>query len=200
MTTKPGHRGEHEVSRKPSRGEGRSVSAEPVCSCAFSLMQFCARDRGCSAHPAFPAPSFFGGTEFMQNSGAIAPRDCEAHFQSSSPALCAITREAVIQYSRGRVIEPKGRSVLDTRFRGYDGFVLGKTAKQKRRGMNPAAFENPSLEIDLTSTPDQVRSAIGQAAARRRRAASRPSPQGYGCCGACRASGWRSIPAPLCRC
>src|SRR6266700_7962434 len=29
--------------------------------CVF-LCALCTRDRGCSAHPAFPAPSFFGGT------------------------------------------------------------------------------------------------------------------------------------------
>src|SRR4030081_2612907 len=35
-------------------------SAEPVCSCAFFACAFCTRDRGCSAHPVFPAPSDFG--------------------------------------------------------------------------------------------------------------------------------------------
>src|SRR6266436_1580743 len=38
VARKPGHRGEHEISRKPLRREGRIASAEPVCSCAF----FCA--------------------------------------------------------------------------------------------------------------------------------------------------------------
>ena len=41
---------------KPSRRESRSASAEPVCSCAH-LLYLCTRDRGCSVHPAFPAPS-----------------------------------------------------------------------------------------------------------------------------------------------
>jgi hypothetical protein len=31
----------------------------------------------------------------------------------------------MIQYSRAPVMESKGRCVLDTRFRGYDGMVLG---------------------------------------------------------------------------
>ena len=35
---KAGHRGEHEISRKPLRRESRIASAGPVCSCAF----FCA--------------------------------------------------------------------------------------------------------------------------------------------------------------
>jgi len=47
---------------KPLRREGRTASAEPVCSCA-PFLQFCTRDRGCSAHPAFPAPSFRRGRE-----------------------------------------------------------------------------------------------------------------------------------------
>jgi len=34
-------------------------------------MCICTRDRGCSAHPAFPAPSVFGGTKFMHTSGAL---------------------------------------------------------------------------------------------------------------------------------
>ena len=44
---------------KPLRREGRTASAEPVCSCAFLFAQSCTRDRGCSAHPVFPAPSDF---------------------------------------------------------------------------------------------------------------------------------------------
>src|ERR1700694_5257218 len=35
VTKKPDRRGELEVSRKPLRREGRTASAEPVCSCAF---------------------------------------------------------------------------------------------------------------------------------------------------------------------
>jgi hypothetical protein len=32
-------------------------------------------------------------------------------------------RKRVIQYSRGVNYEPRGRGVLDTRFRGYDDFL-----------------------------------------------------------------------------
>ncbi len=35
VARKPGHRGEHEISRKPPRRESRIASAGPVCSCAF---------------------------------------------------------------------------------------------------------------------------------------------------------------------
>src|SRR6478735_5769244 len=34
-----GHRGDHEVSRKPSRRESRIASAKPVCSCALFFAQ-----------------------------------------------------------------------------------------------------------------------------------------------------------------
>jgi hypothetical protein len=63
---KADHRGEHEISRKPLRREGRTASAEPVCSCACSLMCICTRDRGCSAHPVFPAPLFLGRSLFAK--------------------------------------------------------------------------------------------------------------------------------------
>ena len=44
----------------------------PVCSCAHYLYH-CTRDRGCSAHPAFPAPSEFGeGGKFLANLGRNA--------------------------------------------------------------------------------------------------------------------------------
>src|SRR5882724_12896189 len=49
-------------------------SAEPVCSCAF-FAHFCTRDRGCSAHPAFPAPSDFKARNFSANLGRIEPRE-----------------------------------------------------------------------------------------------------------------------------
>src|SRR6266436_9404306 len=37
--------------------------------CAFSCA-ICTRDRGCSAHPAFPAPSVFRGQRSCKTSGA----------------------------------------------------------------------------------------------------------------------------------
>jgi hypothetical protein len=38
------------------------------------LLRFCTRDRGCSAHPAFPAPSIFGGTTKRKPRAARAAR------------------------------------------------------------------------------------------------------------------------------
>src|SRR5206468_2139319 len=51
--------------------QGRPGCSACTCMlvCAFSVRN-CTRDRGCSVHPVFPAPSFFReGQRTMQNSG-----------------------------------------------------------------------------------------------------------------------------------
>src|SRR3954470_17674102 len=68
--------GEHGISRQPLRRECRSVPTVPVCSCAH-LTTSCTRDRGCSVHPAFPAPSVFEGGEFRASLGRSASRERE---------------------------------------------------------------------------------------------------------------------------
>jgi hypothetical protein len=40
VARKPVHRGERAISRNPLRREGRMLSAEPVCSCAFFYCSF----------------------------------------------------------------------------------------------------------------------------------------------------------------
>src|SRR5450755_1881557 len=42
--------------------------------CAF-FRTFCTRDRGCSAHPAFPAPSCFRGTTYFAKLGQTVSRE-----------------------------------------------------------------------------------------------------------------------------
>jgi len=54
VTTRIRRRGERAISRKTIAQGMPDASAEPVCSCALSFVHFCTRDRGCSAHPAFP--------------------------------------------------------------------------------------------------------------------------------------------------
>src|ERR1700737_756437 len=44
--------------------------------CVFYIA-FCTRDRGCSAHPAFPAPSTSRRVKDDANLGRIAPRECD---------------------------------------------------------------------------------------------------------------------------
>ena len=65
VTTSSLHREEHEVSRNTIAQGMSECFRSPVCSCAPNAhMLVCAkcavfgtRDRGCSVHPAFPAPS-----------------------------------------------------------------------------------------------------------------------------------------------
>src|SRR6266851_5017597 len=51
-----------------------------------SSHSFCTRDRGCSVHPAFPAPSDHQGAKIQAQPGRIAPRDREGAF-SLAPHL-----------------------------------------------------------------------------------------------------------------
>src|SRR6266566_1867828 len=62
VTTKPGRRGEREVSRKTI---ARGMPGLLRCTCgdyARVLISFRTRGCGCSWHPAFPAPSVYRGT------------------------------------------------------------------------------------------------------------------------------------------
>jgi hypothetical protein len=79
VARKPGHRGEHEGNRKTIAQGRPDASAEPVCSCAFFLCASCTRDRGCSAHPAFPAPSVFRGQVIWQTSGAFGRENASVY-------------------------------------------------------------------------------------------------------------------------
>src|SRR6266568_2505383 len=74
------HRGERVISRK-AIAQGMSDCLRcPVCSCA-QLLLHCARDLGCSAHPAFPAPSDFERSrKLLTNLGHFVPRECEGAF------------------------------------------------------------------------------------------------------------------------
>src|SRR5438067_550310 len=70
------HRGEHAISRKPLRREGRIASAEPVCSCAFLLCLLRTRPRVQRA-PGFPCTLLFlQRVAIDAKLGRIAPRQC----------------------------------------------------------------------------------------------------------------------------
>ena len=76
-------------------------------------MQHCTRDRGCSKHPAFPAPSH------LRERNLSKPRaQCVARTRTHTHCVGA-KREAT--HSRGAMVAHAiGRGVLDTRLRGYD--------------------------------------------------------------------------------
>ena len=104
-------RGEHGISRKPLRREGRTASAEPVCSCAFLLhMHWHMRPRVQRA-PGLPCALCFWGE-----------RICKTRAQRAARTLMfAIVRlDRTIQYSEALTMESRTRGVLDARLRGHD--------------------------------------------------------------------------------
>lgn len=87
MARKPDRRGEHVISRKPSRREGRAASAEPVCSCAFLYLLLHARPRVRRA-PGFPCSPlgvalrpFLLRADDLQTSGATCRGNVESWVQ-----------------------------------------------------------------------------------------------------------------------
>ena len=81
--------------------------------------QFCTRDRGCSAHPAFPAPSDFMARNFWANLGRIESREREVMSEKviehgrATPAIVIARLDRATQYSRGGHVQPRSRGVLD---------------------------------------------------------------------------------------
>lgn len=66
------------------------------CTCMLVCASFhhCTRDRGCSKHPAFPAPSVLEGGKFFDKLAQMMRRGREVTFNCHHP------RTRVIQYSR----------------------------------------------------------------------------------------------------
>jgi hypothetical protein len=95
------HRGDHEVSRKPLRREGRSVSA---CTCGSrALAQFLLRGSpGCSGHPAFPVPSSLEeGRDSRHNSGETRRENADPCFSACVALDCfASARNDGVRCSR----------------------------------------------------------------------------------------------------
>jgi hypothetical protein len=68
-------RGERDISRKTT-AQGMPECSDCTCMLVCALLaHFCTRDRGCSKHPAFPAPSFLWAKRFAKP-GRNAPREC----------------------------------------------------------------------------------------------------------------------------
>ena len=98
------HRGDHVISRK-AIAQGMSDCLRcPVCSYAQSST-ICVRDRGCSAHPAFPAPSEFRGRENPCRPRAQCVARSRTHIQCR-PRACG---DPVFQSAANKT---KGRRVL----------------------------------------------------------------------------------------
>src|SRR4051794_11848501 len=75
------------------------------------LVHACSRDRGCSAHPAFPAPSELeeGGTKW-KTSG----KSCRENAKACLPPAAVIARlDRATKFPETPMIEPRSRGVLD---------------------------------------------------------------------------------------
>ena len=99
-------RGERGISRK-AIAQGMPECSDCTCMlvCVF-LRTVCTRDRGCSVHPAFPAPSF--GREGFEKLRAHRAARMRSHVRLSSP------RRRGSSIPETPVIELISRGVLDT--------------------------------------------------------------------------------------
>src|ERR1700731_2187994 len=110
--------------------------------CVFYIA-FCTRDRGCSAHPAFPAPS--RGRKFLSRLGRIAPRDRGCVFETAHIVVPANAgthnhRPVLLRESRRRVrrsFSEGGTASPKTTAAAY-----GSRRSPGRRGWCPRLFEN----------------------------------------------------------
>src|SRR5215216_5291982 len=100
-------REEHEVSRKAIAQGRPECSRCPVCSCAVLFSANRTRDRGCSKHPVFPAPSKFWRANEDANLGRSAPRErettsthCERSEAIQLSARCAMDCFAALAMTR----------------------------------------------------------------------------------------------------
>jgi hypothetical protein len=131
-------RGEHGISRKPLRREGRSVSAEPVCSCAFSLSALHMRPRVQRA-PGLPcALSFFGGERICKTRAQRCRENAD---------VCHRPRRRTIQYSETPTMESRTRGVLDTPPSRSMTAVGGASSSTSLRGAKRRS--NPALSLRL---------------------------------------------------
>src|SRR5215207_7746566 len=101
-------RGEHEVSRK-AIAQGRPECFALPCMLVCSFV--CAnrtRDRGCSKHPVFPAPStLFGRAKDDANLGRLRRENANSH------SVVIVRGGGRSSIPEAAVIDPRIRSVLD---------------------------------------------------------------------------------------
>ena len=118
------------------------LSAEPVCSCAFlAKCASCTWDRGCSAHPVFPAPSLEGRVRPLAFGGPMTLQNSDKRCRENA-YVRHYPRRRMIQYSEELVIEPRTRGVLDTPpSRSMTAVVGGASSSTSLR----AKRSNPAL-------------------------------------------------------
>src|ERR1700730_3469111 len=108
--------------------------------CAF-YVPFCTRDRGCSKHPAFPAPSIDGRNE-LQSPGETRRGNAEVCFVVSVVIVREGGRSSIPETLMVESSEP---GVLDTRLRGYDSWVWARASRQRGAWHHRSPSLNPFL-------------------------------------------------------
>src|SRR6202035_2505230 len=82
----------------------------PLCSCAIFFLPLCTRDRGCSAHPAFPAPSCLRDNE-IQASGASRRENADVYLKSETELPAAWAALAALKPGSGAAVQSLGKSL-----------------------------------------------------------------------------------------
>jgi hypothetical protein len=98
VTRRIRRRGEHGISRKTIAQGRRDAPTVPVCSCALAIV-FCTRDRGCSKHPAFPAPSSLVGETICKAPGERCRGNAEVCL---SPVIASEAKQSIAR-RKGRM-------------------------------------------------------------------------------------------------
>src|SRR3978361_1758105 len=75
VSQQAGSPGRSRISRKAIAQGRPDASAKPVCLRAAICCNYRTQDRGCGAHPVFPAPSIIWRANEMQNFGQMMPRE-----------------------------------------------------------------------------------------------------------------------------
>ncbi len=129
VTRRIRRRGEHGISRK-AIAQGMPECSDCTCMlvCAF-LCASCTRDRGCSKHPAFPAPSLWAEDFCKPRAYRVA--------RSYSVVITRLVRNCalgrVIQYSRGSSEgNDRPRRTGCPAFAGHDSLCCGNKQRPSK--------------------------------------------------------------------
>src|SRR6476660_1351135 len=123
--------------------------------CAFPCAS-CTRDRGCSAHPAFPAPSSREGRR-NETSGKSCREKAKLCLEMATQAphtRCHAPRRRGIQYSRdaGAGNEKRRRTGYPA-FAGYDGLLFCWRAEALAKAAKPGDDERRAGSLKVKSVP-----------------------------------------------
>ena len=127
---------------KPLRREGRNAPAALYARVPFLLCANRTRDRGCSKHPVFPAPSRLRD-KVQANLGRGAPRERGCLLRRHSGARAARTRNPS---SCGKVV----KWILGLRLTAHPGMTIvsgAPTSPPPPAPCRPAAYSGSSASV-----------------------------------------------------